>query len=112
MQNSAGGYFGKGGAEFTQGSDSSRAERDSLGAVNLLAEKEFREIEAQIADTQANIDEIKAAIDRLQTKIAHLNQEGRKRLRATFKDVDAQFQRLFTRIFGGGKSQSGPCRRG
>ncbi|UYH52046.1 AAA family ATPase [Candidatus Kirkpatrickella diaphorinae] len=78
--------------------------RDSLGAVNLLAEKEFREIEAQIADTQANIDEIKAAIDRLQTKIAHLNQEGRKRLRATFKDVDAQFQRLFSRIFGGGKA--------
>lgn len=78
--------------------------RDSLGAVNLLAEKEFREIEAQIAATQANIDEIKAAIDRLQTKIAHLNNEGRKRLRATFKDVDAQFQRLFTRIFGGGKA--------
>lgn len=79
-------------------------ERDSLGAVNLLAEKEFQDIEVQVATTQENIDEIQAAIERLQTKIAHLNNEGRKRLRATFKDMDAQFQRLFTRVFGGGKA--------
>ena len=33
-----------------------------------------------------------------------LNREGRERLLGAFKEVDGHFQKLFTRLFGGGKA--------
>jgi chromosome segregation protein len=45
-----------------------------------------------------------AAIERLRQGIGSLNREGRERLLAAFTKVDEEFQKLFIRLFGGGKA--------
>ncbi len=79
-------------------------ERDALGPVNLRAEVEARELQAQIDGLLAERAELTAAIDRLRTGINQLNKEARERLVASFDHVDRHFQRLFVRLFGGGRA--------
>ena len=79
-------------------------ERDSLGPVNLRAEVEAAELDAQIAAMIAERDDLIAAIGRLRQGIAGLNREARERLLTSFELVDRHFQTLFTRLFGGGRA--------
>jgi chromosome segregation protein len=79
-------------------------ERDEMGPVNLRAEIEAGEIEAQIATITRECDEITTAIAKLRGSIGHLNREGRERLGAVFAEIDRHFQALFARLFGGGRA--------
>ena len=79
-------------------------ERENLGAVNLRAEDEARELDQQINSMQSERADLVAAIARLRHGIASLNREGRERLLAAFEKVDAHFSQLFVRLFGGGKA--------
>jgi chromosome segregation protein len=79
-------------------------EREEMGPVNLRAEIEAEEAEAAIATIDRERDEITSAIAKLRGSIGHLNREGRERLSAVFTQVDAHFQTLFSRMFGGGKA--------
>ena len=49
-------------------------------------------------------DDLNGAIDRLRRAISSLNKEGRSRLLQAFDDVNSHFQKLFTRLFGGGSA--------
>ncbi|MDO9415801.1 chromosome segregation protein SMC [Pararhizobium sp.] len=85
--------------------DRLKIERERLGAVNLRADEEQQELSAKL---QALIDEredLIEAIRKLRTAIQGLNREGRERLLAAFEVVNAQFQRLFTHLFGGGTAE-------
>jgi chromosome segregation protein len=79
-------------------------EREAMGAVNLRAEQEVAELEARLGTMIAERDDLIAAIARLRQGIASLNDEARTRLRASFDIVDGHFQRLFGRLFGGGRA--------
>ncbi|NBB83071.1 MAG: recombinase RecF [Alphaproteobacteria bacterium] len=79
-------------------------ERETMGPVNLRAESEAEELEQQIAGMHAEREDLIAAIGRLRQGIASLNKEARERLLAAFDIVDGHFQRLFGRLFGGGKA--------
>ena len=82
-----------------------RQERERLGAVNLRADEEAREI-AQRRDTlTGERDDLVAAIARLRQGIGSLNREGRERLTAAFETVNTHFTRLFTHLFGGGTAE-------
>jgi chromosome segregation protein len=78
--------------------------RDNLGAVNLRAEAEAAELRERMEGLRTERDDLVAAIDRLERGIADLNKEGRERLNDAFERVNAQFGRLFTRLFGGGSA--------
>lgn len=80
-------------------------DRDALGAVNLRAEEEAAELEAQITRIIEEREDLTEAIARLRTAISQINREGRERLLAAFEAVKAHFEDLFTRLFGGGKAQ-------
>ncbi len=82
-------------------------ERDEIGPVNLRADLELAEAEAESAAIAREHDELGAAIARLRGQIGHLNREGRERLLAVFTAVDSHFQALFARMFGGGRAQLG-----
>jgi chromosome segregation protein len=82
--------------------DRLRRERERLGAVNLRAEEELREVEAQHQTLTAERDDLIEAIKRLRQGISNLNREARERLLASFETVNAHFKRLFTQLFGGG----------
>ncbi len=79
-------------------------EREALGPVNLRAEEEVAELEAQMTVLKTERDDLIAAIAKLRQAIAEINREGRQRLLASFEAVDHHFRDLFVRLFGGGRA--------
>jgi chromosome segregation protein len=79
-------------------------ERERIGPVNLIAERELEELEADHTRSVAERDELGQAINRLRGSIGSLNREGRARLLAAFEAVDGHFRRLFTTLFNGGEA--------
>ncbi len=82
-----------------------RHDRERLGAVNLRAEDELREIEERRDTLGAERDDLVEAIKRLRQAVASLNREGRERLLAAFDVVNGHFKALFTTLFGGGEAE-------
>ncbi len=81
-----------------------RRQRDALGAVNLRAEEDAKEVQEEhdtLAKEKADLEE---AIGTLRSGIASLNKEGRERLLTAFDEVNASFGTLFTHLFGGGEA--------
>jgi len=81
-----------------------RRQRDALGAVNLRAEEDAREVAEERDALATEKDDLEAAIRKLRTGIASLNKEGRQRLLAAFDEVNKNFSMLFTHLFGGGEA--------
>ncbi len=81
-----------------------RAARERLGAVNLRAEVELTEAQAELEKLTAERDDVQKAVDKLRGAIGSLNREGRKRLLEAFEEVNRHFAALFTTLFGGGKA--------
>jgi chromosome segregation protein len=82
-----------------------RRDRERLGAVNLRAEEELREVETQHTSLTAERDDLVEAIKRLRQGIQNLNREARERLLASFEVVNNHFKHLFTELFGGGTAE-------
>jgi chromosome segregation protein len=82
-----------------------RRERERLGAVNLRAEEELREVEAQHTNLTTERDDLVEAIKKLRLGIQSLNREARERLLSSFEQVNKHFQHLFTKLFGGGTAE-------
>ncbi|HEX2592807.1 MAG TPA: hypothetical protein VHL34_14995, partial [Rhizomicrobium sp.] len=82
-----------------------KAERESLGGVNLRAEEEAAEQEQRLTQLTTDRDDLTGAIDRLRRGIQSLNKEGRERLLASFEQVNTNFQMLFTKLFQGGEAR-------
>ncbi len=85
--------------------DRLKAERERLGGVNLGAEKEAEEVRERLDVMVTDRDDLIAAIAKLRAGIQSLNREGRQRLNEAFEKVNAHFQELFTRLFGGGTAE-------
>ena len=92
-------------SEVEEKLDRIRRERERLGSVNLLAEQELREVEAQHDKLVAERDDLVEAIRRLRQGIHSLNHEARERLLASFATVDEHFKKLFAELFGGGNAE-------
>ncbi|WP_260597697.1 chromosome segregation protein SMC [Sphingomonas endolithica] len=80
------------------------AERERIGPVNLVAERELAELEAASSGNAAERAELGLAVHRLRGSIGTLNREGRQRLLAAFEAVNGHFGRLFTKLFDGGQA--------
>jgi chromosome segregation protein len=80
-------------------------ERERLGAVNLLAEQELHDVEAQHGKLCSERDDLIEAIKRLRQGIHSLNHEARDRLLASFSIVNDNFKKLFGELFGGGTAE-------
>ncbi len=91
-------------AEIEENLDKLRRDRERLGAVNLRAEEELREVEAQHTSLTTERDDLVEAIKRLRQGIQSLNREARERLLASFETVNGHFKRLFVELFGGGEA--------
>ncbi|MEK8089319.1 chromosome segregation protein SMC [Thermithiobacillus plumbiphilus] len=77
----------------------------ALGNVNLAAIEEH----AQVAERKGYLDaqhaDLEGALDTLESAIRRMDKETRDRFRKTFETVNANFQTLFPRLFGGGEAQ-------
>jgi chromosome segregation protein len=82
-----------------------KQERERLGSVNLQAEQELQEVEAQHTKLTAERDDLIEAIRRLRQGIHSLNHEARDRLLTSFQIVNENFKKLFAELFGGGTAE-------
>jgi chromosome segregation protein len=82
-----------------------RRDRERLGAVNLRADEELREVETQHTSLTTERDDLVEAIKRLRQGIQNLNREARERLLGSFDVVNGHFKTLFTQLFGGGEAE-------
>lgn len=82
-----------------------RRARDALGAVNLRAEEDAREIQTEHDLLVQEKADLEAAIAKLRSGINALNREGRERLLVAFDKVNASFSTLFTHLFTGGEAR-------
>jgi chromosome segregation protein len=81
-----------------------KRQRDALGAVNLRAEEDAKEVQEEHDTLVGEKEDLEEAIKTLRGGIASLNREGRERLLTAFEQVNSNFTMLFTHLFGGGEA--------
>ncbi len=81
-----------------------KRQRDALGAVNLRAEEDAKEVQAEHDTLTGEKADLEEAIRALRSGIAGLNREGRERLLTAFEQVNTNFAMLFKHLFGGGEA--------
>ncbi|MGR3838030.1 MAG: chromosome segregation protein SMC [Cognatishimia sp.] len=81
-----------------------KRQRDALGAVNLRAEEDSREVREEHDTLVSEKQDLEDAIRALRSGIASLNSEGRERLLTAFEQVNGNFAMLFKHLFGGGEA--------
>lgn len=81
-----------------------KRQREALGAVNLRAEEDAKEVQTEHDTLVKEKADLEEAIKKLRAGIAGLNREGRERLLTAFEQVNENFRLLFTHLFGGGEA--------
>ncbi len=81
-----------------------KRQRDALGAVNLRAEEDAREVQEEHDSLLSEKEDLEEAVKTLRSGIASLNREGRERLLTAFEQVNNNFSLLFTHLFAGGEA--------
>jgi len=81
-----------------------RRQRDALGAVNLRAEEDAKEVQEEHDTLVSEKTDLEDAIRELRRGISNLNSEGRERLLTAFEQVNINFAMLFKHLFGGGEA--------
>ncbi|UWQ14629.1 chromosome segregation protein SMC [Aliiroseovarius sp. M344] len=82
-----------------------KRQRDALGAVNLRAEEDAKEVQEEHDTLLKEKTDLEEAIKKLRSGIASLNKEGRERLLTAFEQVNDSFGNLFKHLFGGGEAK-------
>ena len=81
-----------------------KQQRETMGAVNLRADLETKEIDDELETMSTEKNELDAAIKKMRESIEELNKEGRTRLLKAFDTVNNHFQDVFVKLFNGGKA--------
>ena len=75
---------------------------DRLGPINLAAIDEFKEQSERKEYLDSQLADLTDALDTLEAAIRKIDRETKSRFRETYEKVNAGFQRLFPKLFGGG----------
>jgi len=74
-----------------------------LGAINLAAIEEYESTNERKEYLDKQQEDLMEALTILQNAIRKIDRETRTKFRETFDCINQQFQKLFPRIFGGGR---------
>jgi chromosome segregation protein len=77
---------------------------DALGAVNLAALQELKEIQSRYDYLNNQMQDLSSAMATLETAILTIDHETRTMLQTTFNQVNQYFGNLFPQLFGGGEA--------
>jgi len=84
--------------------DRLKQQRETMGAVNLRADLETKEIDDELEKMTTEKDDLENAIKKMRVSIEDLNKEGRTRLLKAFDSVNSHFKDVFVKLFNGGKA--------
>ncbi len=76
-----------------------------MGEVNLTAIDEYEEVSSRFEYLSAQRKDLEDAIAQLQEAIDTINKTTRERFSDTFNAVNEMFQKLFPRLFNGGRAE-------
>ncbi len=79
-----------------------RGRIERLGPINLAAIDEFKEQSERKEYLDSQLGDLTDALETLESAIRKIDRETRTRFRETYDKVNAGFQRLFPKLFGGG----------
>ena len=79
--------------------------RESMGAVNLRADNETKELQNKIDEMMENRKDLVQGLQKLKSSINDLNQKGRERLLDAFEKVNRKFNDVYTKLFAGGNAR-------
>ena len=82
-----------------------QSEIAALGPVNMVAIDECRELEERYAKEKAQEEDLLAAKAQILSLIDNLNLTSSEMFKKTFEQANANFQTMFTRLFGGGEAR-------
>ncbi|MEA2699177.1 MAG: chromosome segregation protein [Myxococcales bacterium] len=77
---------------------------ERMGEINLTAIEESEELQKRFDFLTTQRADLESAISQLESAIEKINRASRKRFRETFDAVNAKFQEVFPRLFGGGRA--------
>ena len=79
--------------------------RESMGAVNLRADNETKELQNKIYKMMEDKKDLVHGLQKLKSSINDLNQKGRERLLDAFEKVNRKFNDVYTKLFAGGNAR-------
>lgn len=82
-----------------------KAKLESMGPVNLIAIEEYKELEERFSFLSQQEQDLIKAKQQLMDMIRHINKTTTELFTATFEQVNANFQELFKKLFGGGSAK-------
>ena len=88
--------------EWEENLEKIRRRIDRLGPINLAAIDEFKEQSERKEYLDSQLADLQSALETLEGAIRKIDRETRSRFRETFTNVNAGFQVLFPKLFGGG----------
>lgn len=77
----------------------------ALGPVNMVAIEEFRELEERYTREKAQEADLLAAKEDVLALIKSLNDKSGQMFRDTFQQANANFQKMFSKLFNGGEAR-------
>ena len=80
-----------------------RDEIKKLGAVNVSAIEEYKELQERHTFLSGQYEDLKKAEETLRNAILELDEGMRRQFTAKFKDIQREFDKAFKELFGGGK---------
>lgn len=90
--------------DFEENINRQRAQIRRIGAINLEAQSEYTAVRERYDFLNNQMDDLKKADVDLRKVISQLDELMKKEFRETFDAVAAEFQHMFTRLFGGGSA--------
>jgi chromosome segregation protein len=81
-----------------------RTQIERMGEINVTAIEEHGELSKRYDFLCAQKKDLEASLEQLKGAIVKINRTSRERFDQTFEAVNAKFQQVFPRLFGGGRA--------
>lgn len=78
---------------------------DKIGSVNVDAINEYENLKARYDFLKTQYDDLTASVEDLHKAVQKINRTSRVRFAEAFASVDERFQKLFPKLFEGGKAR-------
>jgi len=77
----------------------------AIGAVNLVADEEYRELDERLSFLRTQHDDLTASIRDLEKALRGMTRTAQERFVHAFHEINREFSRIFERLFEGGRAE-------
>jgi chromosome segregation protein len=93
------------GTELRARHDELAQKLEAMGAVNLVADEEYRELEERLGFLRTQYDDLTGSIKDLEKALRGMTRTAQERFQEAFAEVNRHFGDIFARLFEGGRAE-------